>query len=92
MGPEAKIENYLRVRVNSVGGIAYKFTSPNRRSVPDRMCVMPTGEVIFVEVKAKNGKLTSGQEREIQRLRSLRQRVHVVYSKEEVDILVGIWE
>lgn len=34
---ESAIEEYLVKRTKSRGGIAYKFTSPQRRSVPDRL-------------------------------------------------------
>lgn len=37
---EKVIEAHLVKRVKEAGGIAYKFTSPQRRSVPDRMIVM----------------------------------------------------
>lgn len=92
MGPEARIEEYLRVQVGMVGGIAYKFTSPNRRSVPDRMCVFPTGEIIFVECKAPGKHPTPAQAREIARLRGLRCTVHVVDSKDRVDEVLEKWQ
>lgn len=34
---ESVIEEYLRTRAAAHGDIAYKFTSPQRRSVPDRL-------------------------------------------------------
>lgn len=34
---ESKIEKYLVERAEAKGGIAYKFKSPGRRNVPDRM-------------------------------------------------------
>jgi len=40
---ERVIEAYLVQKVKELGGIAYKFTSPQRRSVPDRLCLFPTG-------------------------------------------------
>lgn len=38
---ERQIEQRLVRKVKSAGGIAYKFTSPSRRSVPDRIVLMP---------------------------------------------------
>lgn len=87
---EAKIEDYLKDEVEKLGGIAYKFVSPARRSVPDRLCVFETGLVAFVECKAPGGGLTKGQEREIERLASLSQPVFVVQSKEEVDEVIAL--
>ena len=86
---EAVVEQYLVKRVKEIGGIAYKFTSPGRRSVPDRICVFPTGIVLFVECKASGGVLSAGQKREIERLQELRASVTVVWSKENVDDLLA---
>lgn len=37
---EKKVEEHLCKRVKELGGIAYKFTSPQRRSVPDRLVLL----------------------------------------------------
>lgn len=37
---EKTIEAHLVKRVKERGGVAYKFTSPQRRSVPDRLVLM----------------------------------------------------
>ena len=84
MGPEAKTENALVRAVLRLGGIAYKFTSPGRRGVPDRLVVLPGGRVMFVEVKAPNGRLSKLQEVEIARLRGLGARVAVIWSTDEI--------
>lgn len=34
---ECVVEKHLITKVKELGGIAYKFTSPQRRSVPDRL-------------------------------------------------------
>ena len=88
MKPEAVVEAYLTAQMKRIGGLAYKFTSPSRRSVPDRMCVLPFGLVIFVECKAAKGAVTKGQEREFERLANLSQLIFVVSSKDEVDKLI----
>lgn len=85
---ERVIEAYLVKRVKDMGGIAYKFTSPSRRSVPDRIVVLKDKHIFLVEVKSTVGKLTEGQEREIGKLRDLGQRVFVCNSKEQVDQLL----
>ena len=38
---EKDIEAAFVKRVKSLGGTAEKFTSPNRRSVPDRLVTLP---------------------------------------------------
>lgn len=82
---EKKIEAYLVQRIKALGGIAYKFTSPQRRSVPDRLVLLPSGRVCFVELKATGCKPTELQEREHTRLRTLGFVVLVIDSKELVD-------
>lgn len=37
MGPEARIEKRRKANVEKLGGISYKFTSPARSGVPDRL-------------------------------------------------------
>ena len=75
---EKKIERLLSSMVKELGGVAYKFTSPNRRSVPDRLCVLPNLPAFFVECKTIGEKPTVLQAREIARLRSLGQEVFIV--------------
>ena len=81
---ERDIEEYLVDRVKAMGGIAYKFTSPQRVNVPDRIVVMP-GSLTFVELKAPGKAPTIGQFREHARLRSLGQRVEVIDSLAQVE-------
>lgn len=86
---EGQIEDYLCRRVKKLGGIAYKFTSPGRRSVPDRMCLLPRGRVVFVEVKAPGKKPTEKQAREIQKLRDMGHKVEVLDSHDAVDDFIN---
>ena len=62
---EAKVCDYAK----SKGILVYKFTSPNRAAVPDRLFILPTGHMFFIEFKAKGKKPTPAQEREHARLR-----------------------
>lgn len=82
---EKTIEAHLVKRVKERGGIAYKFTSPQRRSVPDRLVLLPGGIFEFVELKAPGKKPTPMQEREHARLRALGFTVKVIDSKEQVE-------
>lgn len=89
---EKDIEKYLREQVrDKLGGIAYKFTSPGRRSVPDRICVVHN-EVFFVECKATGQVATDAQLREHAKLEALGQWVYVVSSKYAVDQIIKFWE
>ena len=89
---EKQIEKYLvdQVRIK-LKGTAYKFTSPGRRAVPDRICVIP-GYCFFVECKATDKYLTDAQERERDRLEELDQWVYEVNSKSQIDRIIKFWE
>lgn len=89
---EKQIEKYLCDQIREVlHGIAYKFSSPGRRAVPDRLCVIRNW-VFFVECKATNEHLTEAQLRERERLEELDQWVYMVNSKSMVDKIIKFWE
>jgi len=89
---EKEIEKYLCKQVKEkLNGIAYKFTSPGRRAVPDRLCVVD-GHCFFVECKATGKYLTDAQRREANRLEELDQWVYMVNSKRKIDTLIKTWE
>lgn len=83
---ESDIEAHLVKRVKEAGGVAYKFTSPQRRSVPDRLVLMPGGRVWFAELKAPGAVPTAAQVREHERLRALGFEVEVVDDKALIDM------
>lgn len=85
---EKEIEKYLCDQIKKVGGMCDKFTSPNRRSVPDRLVTLPFQPMFLVECKAPKKKATEAQERDHNRRRQLGVTVYVVDSKESVDKLL----
>jgi len=87
---ERDIEAYLVTRCRHVGALCYKWTSPGRVGVPDRICVFPGGQVVFVELKAPGKKPTGPQLREHARLREYGQKVAVLDSIEGVDELLNL--
>ena len=60
----------------------YKFTSPQRSFVPDRIFIAPGGRMLFVEFKQKGKKPTAMQAREHERLREQGCLVYVIDSVE----------
>ncbi len=82
---EKIIEQYLVREVKKLGGTPYKFKSPQRRSVPDRLCIFNKKVTIFVEVKATGKEPTEAQYREMDRLIDKEQWVEWVDSKNGVD-------
>ena len=80
---EKTVEAALVKRVKELGGIAYKWTSPGRTGVPDRIVMIPGGKIIFVELKSPTGKLTTRQEREHETIRGLGFEVIVINNVED---------
>ena len=80
---EKNIEKALVQTVKALGGLAEKFTSPNKRSVPDRLVTLPGGRIIFVEVKAPGKKPTLKQDLDHQKRRALGCDVRVIDSMEQ---------
>ena len=83
---EKDIEKALVKKVESIGGKAEKFTSPNRRSVPDRLVTLPEGRIIFVELKATGKKPSKAQLRDHLRRRILGCDIRVIDSLEQIAI------
>lgn len=63
---ERKIEAHLVKRCKELRIICDKFTSPSRRSVPDRVLIY-RGCVIFLELKATHEKPSTPQKRDHKR-------------------------
>lgn len=82
---ESEVEKHLVKRVKERGGVPYKFVSPARKGVPDRLCALPGGAIIFCELKAPGQEPRPDQSREHQRLRDLGCKVLVLDSKQQVD-------
>lgn len=86
---ESQIEKASCLYAKSVGMLPYKFTSPGRAGVPDRLFITPGGGVFFVEFKAPTGKLSELQKNEHKIIRKHGGRVYVVWdfnqAKEVID-------
>lgn len=85
--PEGQVEDYLVEQAEARGYICYKWVSPGRRGVPDRILI-GHGRVIFVELKSSVGRLSKSQQLMIPRLREHGADVRVIRSRSEVDALM----
>lgn len=89
---EKDIERRVCEFARSKGCLAYKFTSPAARHVPDRMILCPNGTVYFIEFKRKGEKPTPAQAVEIEKIRKMKVEVFVVddveKGKEIVDFML----
>ena len=88
---EKDIEKALIKRVKSLGGLCEKFTSPNKRSVPDRLVTLPGNIIIFVELKAPGKEPTPKQKADHACRSSLGCDVRVIDSLEQVQRFPGIF-
>jgi hypothetical protein len=70
---ETKVCDYAKTK----GMLAYKFTSPARAAVPDRMFIY-NGRMFFIEFKRSGQKPTDAQAREHDRLRQQKINVFVI--------------
>jgi len=75
---EKQIEHRVCDHAKSKGWLTYKFTSPARSAVPDRLMISPKGVCIFIEFKREGQKPTDAQAREHERLRKQGVQVFVV--------------
>jgi hypothetical protein len=82
---ESAIERHLVERIRKIGGECFKFVSPGRVGMPDRLVVLPGGEICWVELKTPTGKVSPEQLRTHKRLRELDQDVQIFRTTELID-------
>ena len=75
---EKQIETAVCDYAKTKGILTYKFTSPARAAVPDRLFINSTGVVWFCEFKRQGAKPTAAQDREHHRLRGHKVSVFVI--------------
>ncbi len=80
---EKQIEEKVGTYAKEQGFLVYKFTSPQRSAVPDRLYINPRGDMSFLEFKRWGQVPTPAQAREHERLRNQGVKVFVVDSVEQ---------
>lgn len=90
---ESQVEQRITERAKEHKGTAYKFTSPGRRSVPDRLivcrCIPHELRPLFIEAKRPGHEATPSQKREHKKLRD---RDATVFVADDYDIVDLIFE
>lgn len=89
---ESTIEHRLVEGIKRLGGLCYKFVSPGRQGVPDRIVIMPGGRIDFVELKTDTGRLSRLQQNELEKLRRYSCHTHVLYGMEGVQTFLTYME
>lgn len=60
---EKEIEAKLKAMIERHGGLCLKWVCPGWTGVPDRICLLPHGTVVFVETKNPDGGRRSAMQR-----------------------------
>lgn len=81
---EREIEQKLKKTIEAKGGLALKFVSPGISGVPDRLVLIPSGRITFVELKAPGKKLSPKQVKIAKRLESLGHKVWMIDSIKKI--------
>lgn len=84
---EKYIEQKLVRAAKDLGGIAPKFVCPGLDGVPDRIVLLPTGRIAFVELKAPGQKLRPLQ---VRRKRQLEALGFLVYCIDGIEQIRGV--
>jgi hypothetical protein len=82
---EKIVENHFVWAVERIGGKTWKFTSPGRKGVADRIACLPDGTTWFVELKTKGGRLSALQKMFMSDMALLNQKYACLWTIEQVD-------
>lgn len=82
---EAQLEKAVTDTLKAKGVLGYKFASPSKRGVPDRLYITQNGSVVFCEFKSPtgNGVLSDLQKQQIKKLKDNAADVWVVATESE---------
>jgi hypothetical protein len=83
---EKEIENHLEWVVERMGGKSWKFTSPGRKGVADRVVCLPDGNTWFIELKRPKGGVLAPLQAEFRsQMGLLNQKYALLHTKELID-------
>ena len=86
---EKDVEKELVRKTEESGGMAWKFVSPGKSGVPDRIILLPNGKIGFVELKAPGEKMRPLQIKRKEQLEKLGFMVFMVDAKERIDSVLN---
>ena len=89
LSSEKVIERSLNKAINELGGWSIKLLSAFIKGLPDRVCLLPKGKIIFVEVKSTGKKPTKAQQLVHKRLTDLGFKVYVIDKIHDIDELIN---
>ena len=87
---EKTLEARLVREIEARGGMALKYTSQFHRGIPDRICLLPGGLSVFVELKSTGKKPTKLQQHAMEQLDRMGHPNTVIDSTEKLEALLQI--
>ncbi len=87
MVSEKQIERTMVCEVKKLGGLALKFLSPSMDGVPDRLVLLPSGKIAFIELKAPDKMM---RPRQIKRKKQLESLGFKVYCIDNLEMIGGV--
>lgn len=84
---ENEIEGYLSKKAKKYGFLCYKFVSPGKKGVPDRI-LLAKGYTIYIETKSNTGVLSEIQKIRINEMRKQGCEVYVINNRKSIDQLL----
>jgi len=85
---EKTLEARLVREIEARGGMALKYTSQFHRGIPDRICLLPGGLGVFVELKSTGKKPTKLQEHAMKKLVEMGHAVIVIDNTNDLEWLL----
>lgn len=82
---EKAIERYLTDSIKMLGGICLKYSNAGMVGFPDRICLLPGGFTVWIELKSKGEKPRAAQTVRFNQMEKIGHRVYVCDSKEKID-------
>lgn len=84
---ESSIERSIKYYVASKGGMLIKQNADLYKGIPDRLVLMPNGQMFFIEIKDPKGHVSEIQAHWIKILGNMKVRAYVVNSLEKFKYL-----
>lgn len=86
---EKTLERKLGKEIKKIGGWCIKFVPLHISGLPDRICLLPEGRVVFVELKTTGDNTSKIQKLIHRRLLKIGFPVYVIESSPEIDDLIN---
>jgi hypothetical protein len=87
---ESKIEKILIKEIKARGGLALKLAPFGFMGLPDRLVLLPGGEIYFLELKTDKGVLSSRQKYVQNMLIALGQKVYNIYGIKDLTKFINL--